>query len=155
LSKDIRTATLVSKGHGRIKKRTIWVSEGLNEYLDWPGLQQVFRLERIIWHEKYQGSRREVVYGMTSLCSKRASPKKLILLNRKYWGIENGLHYRRDVSLHEDETRLTVGQAGHNMAIVNNVVIELCLRKGFSNLAKARRLFNAKPEEALKLILEA
>jgi predicted transposase YbfD/YdcC len=155
LSKEIRTALLVNKGHGRREKRTIWVSTELNDYLDWPGVKQVFRLERIIWHEKYHGSTREVVYGLTSLSPQQASPKKLIQIARRYWGIESGLHYRRDVTLHEDDTRLTVGQAGHNMAIFNNIVIGLCLRNGFNNLAKARRLFNAKPAQALQLILSA
>jgi predicted transposase YbfD/YdcC len=155
LSKEIRTALLVNKGHGRREKRTIWVSNELNDYLDWPGVKQVFRLERIIWHEKHHGSTREVVYGLTSLSPQQASPKKLIQLARRYWGIESGLHYRRDVTLHEDDTHLTVGQAGHNMAILNNIVIGLCLRNGFNNLAKARRLFNAKPAHALQLILSA
>ena len=153
LSKEIRTAQVVNKGHGRREKRTIWVSSELNDYLAWPGVKQVFRLERIIWHEKHQGSTREVVYGLTSLWPQQASPKKLIQLARRYWGIESGLHYRRDVTLHEDETHLTLGQAGHNMAILNNIVIGLCLRNGFNNLAKARRWFNAKPDQALKLIL--
>ncbi len=153
LSKEIRTAQVVNKGHGRREKRTIWVSSELNDYLAWPGVKQVFRLERIIWHEKHQGSTREVVYGLTSLSPQQASPKKLIQLARRYWGIESGLHYRRDVTLHEDETHLTLGQAGHNMAILNNIVIGLCLRNGFNNLAKARRWFNAKPDQALKLIL--
>jgi predicted transposase YbfD/YdcC len=36
------------------------------------------------------------------------------------WGIENGLHYRRDVTLKEDAIRLTKGKAGHIMAIINN-----------------------------------
>jgi predicted transposase YbfD/YdcC len=153
LSKEIRTASVVNKGHGRREKRTIWVSTQLNDYLAWPGVKQVFRLERIIWHEKCQGSTREIVYGLTSLSPQQASPKKLIQLARRYWGIESGLHYRRDVTLHEDNTRLTLGQAGHNMAILNNIVIGLCLRNGYNNLAHARRLFNAKPALAFKLIL--
>ena len=153
LSKEIRFDSQVNKGHGRREKRTIWVSSQLNDYLNWPGVQQVFRLERIIWHEKQQGSTREVVYGMTSLSPGQASPKKLLRLIRKYWAIENGLHYRRDVTLHEDETVLTVGHSGHIMAILNNVVIGLCLCNGYNNLAKARRRFNAKPSEAFQLIL--
>jgi predicted transposase YbfD/YdcC len=152
LSKDIQVASQVNKGHGRREKRTIWVSSQLNDYLDWPGLQQVFRLERVIWHEKHHGSTKEVVYGMTNLCPQQASPKKLLHLVRLYWNIENGLHYRRDVTFHEDETHLAVGHSGHIMAILNNIVIGLCFAHGYYNLAKARRLFNAKPAAALKLI---
>jgi predicted transposase YbfD/YdcC len=153
LSKSIRAAALTNKGHGRRETRTIWVSMELNEYLNWPGVKQVFRLERLVWHEKRHGYTRQVIYGMTSLSPEQAPPKKLIRLLRRYWGIECGLHYRRDVTLHEDQTRLTVGQAGHNMAILNNIVIGLCLHNGFNNLAKARRLFSAKPAQALQLIL--
>jgi hypothetical protein len=40
------------------------------------------------------------------------------------------------------------------MAIINNLVIGLCIRNGHSNLAKASRRFAAKPTEALKLILQ-
>ncbi len=145
----------VHKGHGRIEKRTIMVSTELNDYLDWPYVAQVFRLEREVWHEKYRGRTRQVVYGLTSLEPQRASPKKLLALTRQYWGIESGLHYRRDVTLHEDGTRLTVGSAGHNMAILNNLLIGLCIRNGLANIAKARRLFCAQPLFALKLIVSS
>lgn len=155
LSQHCHRAIKVHKGHGRVEKRTILVSSELNEYLDWPYVAQVFRLEREVWHEKHQGWRRQVVYGLTSLGANRTKPEKLLGLSRKYWGIENGLHYRRDVTLHEDGTRLTIDKAGHNMAILNNLVIGLCLRAGFANLAKARRLFAAKPVRALALITSA
>jgi len=155
LSKEVQTLPKVSKGHGRIDARTIYVSSELNEYLDWPGVAQVFRLERTRWHNRYKGKTREIVYGLTSLTAQQAPPARLLKLTRAYWGIENGLHYRRDVTLHEDKTRLTVGQAGHNMAILNNVVIGLCMRQHLSNLAKARRYFCAQPDRALNCILAA
>lgn len=74
---------------------------------------------------------------------------------RDYWGIENGLHYRRDVTLHEDATRTTVGHTGHNLAIINNLVIALTLASGRTNLPRARRLFDAQPDLALDLVLRA
>lgn len=153
LSKEIRVAEQVNKNHGRREKRTIWVSTQLNDYLDWPGVAQVFRLERLTWHEQHQGYTRQIVYGLTSLSPQQASPKKLMMAIRRYWGIETGLHYRRDVTLNEDRTRLILGHAGQNMAILNNLVIGLCFRKGYDNLAKARRFFGAKPELALETIL--
>ena len=155
LSKHCHRGSQVSKGHGRIEKRTILVSTELNDYLDWPFVAQVFRLEREVWHPQYQGWSRHVVYGLTSLSPTKASPMKLLSLTRYYWGIENGLHYRRDVTLKEDATRLTVGNSGHIMAILNNLVVSLCLQAGFDNLAKARRLVNARPDQALRLTLSA
>lgn len=50
---------------------------------------------------------------------------------------------------------VVVGQAGQNMAILNNLVIGLCLRRQLQNLAQARRHFCARPDKALKLILAA
>jgi predicted transposase YbfD/YdcC len=155
LAKDFQTYTQVSKGHGRLETRTIFVSTLLNDYLDWSHLAQVFRLERVRWHPHYRGRTREIVYGLTSLSPVRFSPERLLRLTQAYWGIENGLHYRRDVTLHEDATRLTIGNAGHIMAAINNLVIGLCLRHHGPNVAKARRHFSACPEDALQLLLAA
>ena len=54
---DFLNAQKVNKGHGRIEVRTITTSEMLNVYAGWPGLAQVYRLERQfywrrngIWH---------------------------------------------------------------------------------------------------------
>jgi hypothetical protein len=66
-------------------------------------------------------------------------------------GIESGLHYRRDVPLREDSTHLKDRKAVHNMPILNDLVIGLCLANGFSNLASARRYFDAHPKTALNL----
>ena len=155
LSRGFQMASQTTKGHGRIEKRTLLVSQALNEYLDWPYVAQVFRLEREVWYDNGKRRTREVVYGLTSLSPCQASPKRLLILTRGYWGIENGLHYRRDVTLREDATRATVGNTGHNLAIFNNLVIALTLSNGHINLPRARRLFDAHPEQALDLILHS
>jgi len=71
---------------------------------------------------------------------------------RSEWGIENGLHYRRDVTFHEDKTRMTRKAMARAMTCINNLVIALFYRQGFSNHAHARRVFDAKPLAALALI---
>nr|PID86648.1 MAG: hypothetical protein CSB13_03475 [Chloroflexota bacterium] len=63
---------------------------------------------------------------------------------RQYWGIENGLHYRRDVTLREDATRISQPALAKTMSAVNNFVVGLTQKLGYSNLAAARRLFDAK-----------
>jgi predicted transposase YbfD/YdcC len=155
LGKDFQTHTHVRKKHGRLEIRTIYVSTLLNDYLNWPHVAQVFRLERVRWHPHYRDRTREIVYGLTSLPPTRCSPERLLLLTQSYWGIENGLHYRRDVTLHEDATRLTIGNAGRNMATINNLVIGFCIRYHGLNVAKARRHFDACLVEAFQLLLAA
>jgi hypothetical protein len=76
----------------------------------------------------------------------------MLTLVRSEWGIENGLHYRRDVTFHEDKTRMTRKTIARSMAIINNLVIALLNMQGFSNHAQARRFFDAKPACALALI---
>jgi hypothetical protein len=63
---------------------------------DWAEVAQVFRLERTI--RKSGPWSTSVVYGLTSLSPKRASAQRLLELNRGHWGIENRLHWRRDVT---------------------------------------------------------
>jgi predicted transposase YbfD/YdcC len=155
LSKDFQMTVKVEKGHGRIEKRTIMTSAMLNDYLEWPYLAQVFRVEHITWCDQFARYTREIIYGITSLSPEKANPEKLLALIRTYWGIESGLHYRRDVTFQEDATRLTVGDSGHNMAILNNLVMGLCLSSGLKNLASARRLFDAYPNKALALLTSA
>jgi predicted transposase YbfD/YdcC len=149
---DFKTARQVNKGHGRREVRQITVSAELKGYCDWPGLEQVFRLERQRIEIKTGEIEEEVVYGLTSLSSSEASPARLLELTRAYWGVENGLHYRRDVTFREDATRLTKGHAGHVMASLNNLVIGLLRLAGFTNLAAARRYCDADLSNALALL---
>jgi predicted transposase YbfD/YdcC len=149
---EFRTACRVDKGHGRREVRRIAVSTELKGYSDWPGLEQVFRLERERIESTSGKHEREVVYGLTSLPPAAASPARLLALTRAYWGIENGLHYRRDVTFREDATRLTQGHAGHAMASLNNLVIGLLRLAGFTNLAAARRYCDADLVHALALL---
>ncbi len=153
LRKDFQTCVQVSKGHGRLEIRTIFVSTLLNDYLDWPHVAQVFRLERIRWHSFPHGRTRQLIYGLTSRPPEQSSPQHLLHLTRAYWGIENGLHYRRDVTFHEDTTRMILGNAGRIMAALNNLVIGLCLRVHGPNVAQARRYFSACPADALLAVV--
>jgi predicted transposase YbfD/YdcC len=150
---DFVSAQTVEKQHGRLEERTLTTSSMLNEYLDWPAVQQVFKLERRFAYSVSGAVHHEIQYGLTSLNSQEATPQKLLEVVRAEWGIENELHYRRDVTFHEDATRMTRKSVARAMACLNNLVIALFYKHGFSNHAHARRVFAAKPLEALSLIL--
>lgn len=153
LPKDFKTVQETRKGHGRLEERTLTVSSQLNDFLDWPYLQQVFRLERRFVSIKTRQLQEQVVYGCTSLSREEITPRKLLTLIRSYWGIENGLHYRRDVTLCEDRTRMTKVNAGRVMACLNNLVIGLVSTKTkYAYLPQARRFFDAHPFLAFTLL---
>jgi len=153
LPKDFETVKETSKGHGRLEERTLTVSSQLNDFLNWPYLQQVFRLKRRFVSTKTSEIQEQVIYGITSLSKEEITPGNLLKKIRAYWGIENGLHYRRDVTLREDRTRMTKGNAGRIMACLNNLVIGLVFTKTqFAYLPHARRFFDAHPFHAFALI---
>ncbi len=152
---DFLTVQKVNKGHGRLEIRTITTSEMLNPYSTWPGLAQVYQLRREFqwWRcgRPYRTSD-EVEYGIASLPRATASPSRLLKIRRAHWGIETGLHYRRDVTFKEDATRMTVGHTGPVMASLNNLVMALIHQAEFQNAAQARRWFAAHLPQAFALL---
>lgn len=149
---DFQTAKTHDKNHGRIEERKITVSNMLNDYLDWPALQQVFKMERHFTYASTGKVLQETQYGITSLKADVANPEKMLALVRSEWGIENGLHYRRDVTFGEDKTRMIHKTIARSMALINNLVIALLNTQGFTNHAQARRTFEAKPFSAITLL---
>jgi len=152
---DFLSAQKVNKGHGRIETRTITTSEMLNVYAAWPGLAQVYRLERHFqWRRNGHCYRTscEVEFGITSLTRTQASPLRLLHIRRAHWGIETGLHYRRDFTMKEDATRMTVGDLGKVMASINNLVLALIRQAKFYNAAQARRWFAAHLPDTFALL---
>jgi len=153
--KDFQTAHTVNKAHGRLEVRTLTSSSLLQDYADWPHLAQVFKLDRQVTLLKTGSQRCQTVYGITSLAAHQADPARLIQIVRDYWGIENGLHYRRDKTLNEDAQRISCPTLAQATAILNNLVLGLVLKQGYRNLAAARRFYNARLHHALSLLLRA
>lgn len=155
LANDLQSARTIDKGHGRIEERKLTVSSVLRGHQEWPGLEQVFQIERQVYEMTTQKSYSETHYGITSLSAEQVTAQELLSLVRNHWGIENGLHYRRDRTLKEDECRLRVGEAARVMAILNNVVIGIVRLAGLTNLPAARRTYDAQPQVALNLLLRS
>jgi hypothetical protein len=145
-----RIHTSVEKGHGRVEKRTVRTTSILTLQQKWPGLAQGLEItrERTVKGETTV----EVVYGMTSLEPEEANAKRLSGLVREHWGMENGLHYVRDVTLGEDACRVRKGSAPQVLAAVRNAVIHLLAGVEAPSHAAAIRRLNAHPEEALDLL---
>lgn len=136
-------ARTTEKQNGRLEQRTLTLIVDKDGFLDWPGVCQVVKLERQVLHLRTGAQSNEVVYAITSCSPQKASADQLLAWIRQYWGIENGLHYRRDVTLREDATRITQTTLARAMAAINNFVVALSMALGYSNLAAARRSFNA------------
>jgi len=138
------------KAHGRLERRSIRVSSELNEYADWPGLQQVFEIRRR-WRAK--GVWKESIrYGVTSLPTTLAIPERVLTLKRGHWGIENRLHYVKDVTMGEDRSTVHKDHGPKIMAALRNTVVSLLRRAGFSTIAARMRHNSVHPEAALEVL---
>jgi predicted transposase YbfD/YdcC len=145
-------AETLDLGHGRIEQRGLRTSDVLMGYSDWPGLAQVFRLERQVIIKKTGEVREEVVAGVTSLGPERADAARLLALVRGQWQIENPSHWVRDVTFDEDRSQVRCGSIPQVMAALRNTVIGLIRWAGHTNIAAACRRFAPQPRAALHLI---
>ena len=110
--------------HGRRERRSIWVSSGLNDYLNFPGVGQVFAIRRETREVKSGKRRCETAYGVTSLTPEAASPERLLTLNRGHWTIE-ATHHILDWSFDEDRSRIRTGHGPENMTRLRRFAIGL------------------------------
>ena len=94
-----QTATRCNKGHGRIERRTLTSTTSLNDYADWPGVAQCFKLVRE--RTAHGKTTSETVFGITSVPRERADARRLLTLTRQHWQIENGVFHVRDVTMGE------------------------------------------------------
>jgi hypothetical protein len=127
----------VSRHGGRTEVRELRATTRLNDYLDWPGVGQVCRIVRTV--REHGAERREVAYGITSAGPEWADAEALLAWNRGHWGIENRLHYVRDVTLGEDASRIRTGSAPQVMAGLRNAALTLLRGLGITNIAEAIR----------------
>jgi predicted transposase YbfD/YdcC len=151
---QLRGAETHNLGHGRIEHRRIEVLTVPSQarWLDWPGQQQVFRIQRVVIFKKSGQRRTQEVCGITSLSAAEADPTQLLELCRGHWGIENRSHWVRDVTFAEDAALVRKGHTPQVLAALRNTVSGLMRLAGQTNLAAACRYYAAKPWEALALL---
>lgn len=148
--------------HGRRERRSLWAladpalnaraGEAGTHHLPWPHLAQVCRIDRERVNTRTGEIERKVTYAVTSLPSAQADARALLALLRDHWGIENKLHYVRDVTFDEDRSTVRTAAAPQVCAACRNLVIALLRRSGATNIAAACRTFAGRPLTAITLV---
>ena len=118
----------VDKGHGRLETRRYWITEDLSTLPkpdQWAGLRSIGLVER----ECIQGDNTTVEqrYFISSI---RAEADLFAQAVRGHWGIENTLHWRLDVTLSEDASRIRKGNGPAMMTCIRHLCINLFEREG-------------------------
>ena len=81
----------------------------------------------------------EVHYAITSVPRFRADADKLLNWWRGHWGIENRLHWVRDVTFAEDVSRIRTKSAPQIFSALRNASISNLRSLGANNIAAALR----------------
>ncbi len=116
----------VDHGHGRIDIRRYWTLANrqalayLNPTSAWAGLRSVGMVEA----ERRIGAQasREVRYDVSSRPGDARTSGHAV---RSHWGIENGRHWVLALAFREDESRVGVGHAAHNLASLRRFALTL------------------------------
>ena len=134
----------------RWERRHPRASTALNDYLDWPGLGQVCCVERTRRHKGKESVER--AYAITSLPAGRADAARLLETWRGHWGIENQVHWVRDLVFGEDRRQVRTGSAPQLLAALRILVIGMLRLSGVKNISAALRHYAWKPWDTLTLM---
>ena len=128
----------LDKDHGRLEIRRYWISDdlySLPERQKWQGLRSIGMVERECWQGEHHTMERR--YFINSIEARAATFAKAV---RGHWGVENPLHWRLDVILGDDASRIRKGNGPAIMTSIRYLCMNLFEQEGSSiSLAKKRR----------------
>lgn len=134
--------------HGRIEIRRIWTTTELNNYLTFPHVAQVYKIEREITDKKSGKTSLEIAYGVTSRRASDVNPQKILHTVRKHWSIEVS-HYIIDWIYDEDRSTIRTGHGPENITRLRRFAIGLVKSKGVKNISKQMRRLNKNTRSVL------
>jgi predicted transposase YbfD/YdcC len=121
--------TVMDYGHGRILRRSIWVTSA--DGVDFPHAAQVMRIRRDTCDLDGTAIAKEIVHGITSLDAVGGTPAILAGPTRGQWGIES-VHWIRDTAYAKDASTGYAGNGPQVMATLRNIAISLLHLAGIS-----------------------
>jgi len=137
-------------GHDRRATPTIKVVQA-PAWITFAGATQIAQVRRTA--TRHAKRTVEVVYLITSADHVEAPPATLAAWVQGHWGIENRLHWVRDVTYDEDRSQIHTGNAPHVMATLRNTAISLSRLTGWDNIAAGLRHHARAPDNPIKLLL--
>lgn len=125
---QLETSQTIDKEHGRIEQRTCWhvgvVPERFTEGADWKDLRSVAMVKAM--REVGDKVSEEVRYYLSSLAVNALKMNDIV---RGHWAIENSCHWILDVVFREDQSRVRVGNAAQNLALVRKLALSMLSRE--------------------------
>ena len=145
--------TYLDKGHGRIERRTVYVTGDL----DWlPNKDPWAKLTSIIMVVRERTIKgkmsKEIQYYLSSLDPIATQIAHAI---RTHWGIENKVHWILDVTFGEDNNQLS-GNGAENFSLLSKIALNLLKQDKTTKLSIPNKRFRASMDQTyLETILKA
>ena len=150
--RDVPVAyTKRERGHGRTERRTLKIT-AVARGLAFPHAAQAIQITR---RRKVKGKwSRETCYAVTSLTVTQASSAQLAAIIRGHWGIEDRLHWVRDLDFDEDRSQIRTASGPQIMASLRNLVVTILRLARATNIAAALRYHARRPSRPLRTIMK-
>lgn len=138
------------RGHGRDERRSHLAMDAPGEIRAlFPHVRQIAKVirTRTVTRWESDGSKRarvtktstETVYLITSLTAREAAPEHIAAYIRAHWGIENQVHWVRDLTLREDSSKVRAASRPANLATLRNAQLGVIRQHGSNDIAATRR----------------
>lgn len=118
----------------------------------YPHGAQLISLQRQSAHKRSGVVKTGTRYFVTSLRAPEAGPPRLAEQIRGYWGVENKVHWRRDVQGGEDRCRLRDPNSACALGLLRTALLALARHSGHDSLRAAQEEYARQPQRALRLI---
>ncbi len=134
-------AETTEKSHGRIEKRECWSTDIFTTIRNggrWKNLASVIEITdtRILEKKETTSTR----YFISSLKSNASEALRAV---REHWKVENSLHWTLDMVFREDESRIRIGHAQKNLALVRKIALNLLKKERESKHGIRAKRFQA------------
>lgn len=121
------TLQVCELNRSRTEARCLIAFNASAEGTDFPFVEQGGRLTRCIDNDKHPALGVETEYLLTSVPIAKLSVGQMLQGDRRYWGIEAGLHLRLDVSAGEDRSCVSNRANALNLAMMRRAVISIAV----------------------------
>ena len=115
------------RNRGRTEARCLLAFDTNPTAVAFPFTEQAARLTRCIDNPKKPTLEVETEYLLSSRPATEMNAEQMLQADRRYWGIETGLHLRLDVIAGEDRSRVRNRNAMMNLAVARRAVVSLAV----------------------------
>src|SRR5512139_2252373 len=118
-----RLAKTCELNRGRIEARCVIAFDTPATRIDFAFAEQAARLTRCTDSRPKPAKGIETEFLVTSRPAAQMSAEQMLRHDRRYWGIETGLHLRLDVVAGEDRSRVRHRNSVMNLAVIRRAVV--------------------------------